>query len=356
MVLLLLDLPRDVFDIIIAFVAADGFLECRHTTTYDRDCSGTLFAEHANVATRCLPLRLVHSSFRRAIDPHLFRVYCEDLTLPADCRCNRVSQLFAKSHIRSHVRALNLFVDERQPWESEQSRVLKVVYRVEDLLQDISNRVKSISFDSLAHKANHWYQLRIHSFIQLREFHIHDATFAFCLPKIAWAGPQLQKVCLEGYGMDPNLTFDKTCRMVEASGVLSDIEPCPLRPIEQLSITYLGAAWLNYFLSVTKPKFMQVLFVSEEAGWSLPLPDRLEGIGYLENWSGLRSFEITEVGDVLEDRATWSNEILQKRNDLFESLKEAWKGRGIRMSMDMHPKAAKTRENKRKYEKVTIYS
>lgn len=327
----LLDLPAEIFDHIIAgiFDAEHGYAVevIRSNPQMDaikRNQPKKTKGEHVH-------LRRVHSRFRESVDIHLFRTFRIGCGVEPQVEQKRESFLTmtTSSSILKHARVLCLETTALLPATLSPEGFNAGVSRLVEVLNFVSSRLEVLAIGFFRHdETNMWHTLKLANFASLRSLFIQDADFTFCVPYISHSAPLLECISLDGFELEGAYGGMRT--IDNKDELAAYVSAYPMRPFKRLILCEPEKRWLHDFLTISKPQPSEILL--ELYSRKLEPGCALEVLRSLTDDNPFfTTFELRESEESMD--GYYFAEGAAERVLLFERLKDLWKGKDVKMSM-----------------------
>jgi hypothetical protein len=340
----LLDLPNEILDIILKRVVRDvGPLMRSQPSCYSSGLDKFKIV---------LPLRLVCSLFRDLADLFIFQsVACLAMYVPhtrdAGLSKSGLFQLLATNPvIGGYVRALTL---EGQHGESALPSAL-LLERLEKALRHTHSNVEQIRFerdDEYGAISDIFYtNVFVQGFPHLRTLLLADSAFALCLLDILPSAPLLEDVTLCGLTTQTTLSYSAVQTLIANAKPSPGIRGTASNSLRSLRVLEFGKEWLCCLLANAQIHAVAISIEATRRPWTSTLKLQLAVFEHLKEGDALKFLAIRhldvyydaeqegldpeEAGEIIHE---YMENSAPQRATLFSSLTSEWAGMGVHMGI-----------------------
>ena len=283
-----------------------------------------------------LPVRLVHTRVRDALDPHLFATmeyYLNDQiktridALAKPARSNSITKLLLSPCGAARTRCLDVYID-RVESPHEMATTLENVCTVLEntggslrtlfMMQWRSDEIMESSLPEIRH---------ITTFAQLRKVTLAGVNSVILLPYLLRDAPLLSTVTL--HTRDEILGgFERALKTYSTSAEAVKDSARPMRAVKWLQIDGFGAEWLQAYLTVFKPRArVAIIYCSHIAYWGGETKEHTAALSHLAAYDGFEAITIRQEEGY--KTVEFLKEGLVQREKLCHALAQLWEGKGM---------------------------
>lgn len=276
-----------------------------------------------------LNLRLVHPDFRNQVDAVLFRRLSLAFRLPApsvDERSRRRLALLSASDLGKHLESLTVHLS-RSDRERDEAGICTIDELFQLPLPALQKLV--ITREGPAYSGRIYAPQRQSAPLpNLRSLVLHDASSSLYLPHLLQRAPKLSSLVLSG-----------NCPMAyDARGGLSSQPIRPIiSPMRELKLLAFETPYMQDWLADLGLRADCVTIVSSGL-WARTTAQHIAAISSLVAYDKLRTFDLCLLDRQTSHLQTFSGigrEALEQRQNLYDHLRKACAGRGVKLSMQV---------------------